>query len=115
MGSTTQIGNRFALFGPELERALVVAPWFKQWRAGRDEQQPGFPPGRSWPLSHIKGLGRSLRAKSVPYAYIAEEGYLPGGLKRRALRYLFQLASLTLTHPIPVVDSLSGDPAHASS
>lgn len=84
-----QLGNRVALFDPDLERALWHAPWIGRWRQGCEEQRRGLPPGRSWPLSHLKGLGRSLRAQHVAYAYVAEEGYLPGGMKRRVLRYLF--------------------------
>lgn len=88
-----QLGNRVALFGVALERALLLAPWLARWRAGRAESRRGLPPGRSWPLSHLKGLGRSLRAARQPYIFVAEDGYLPGGMKRRVLRFLFQPAA----------------------
>ena len=38
-----------------------------------------------------------LRAQRVAYAYVAEEGYLPGGMKRRVLRFLFIPASVSET------------------
>ena len=84
-----QIGNRIALFEPDLGLALTRAPWLGRWRGARPEPRPGLPPGLSWPVTCIKGLGRSLRQAEQAYALIAEEGYLPGGIKRRVLRYLF--------------------------
>jgi hypothetical protein len=84
-----QLGNRVALFEPDLAVALAGAPWLARWRAARAEARAGLGPGLSWPLSHLKGLGRSLRQAGQPYAYIAEEGYLAGGMKRRVLRFLF--------------------------
>ncbi len=84
-----QLGNRLALFGEDLERALESAPWIGRWRQGRAEWRRGLGGGRSWPLGHLKGLGRSLRRAGRPYCFIGEEGYLPGGMKRRTLRYLF--------------------------
>lgn len=32
---------------------------------------------------------RALRRVEQPYGFIAEEGHLPGGMKRRVLRYLY--------------------------
>jgi hypothetical protein len=84
-----QIGNRVALFEPELGLALARAPWLGRWRSVRPEARPGLTPGLSWPVSCIKGLGRSLRQAGQSYAFIAEEGYRRGGIKRRVLRYLF--------------------------
>ncbi|MFW2133992.1 RNA-directed DNA polymerase [Ectothiorhodospira haloalkaliphila] len=40
----------------------------------------------SRPLKHLKGLRRHLRRQGVPHLFVAEEGHLPGGLKRRVLR-----------------------------
>ncbi len=84
-----QIGNRVALFEPDLARALGSAPWLARWRSVQVEVHHGLGEGRSWPLCQVKGLGRSLRGAGQAYAYIAEEGYLAGGMKRRVLRYLF--------------------------
>jgi hypothetical protein len=84
-----QLGNRVALFEPDLAVALAAAPWLALWRAARAEARAGLGPGLSWPLSHLKGLGRSLREGGEAYASIAEEGYLAGGMKRRVLRYLY--------------------------
>jgi len=40
-------------------------------------------------LDAIKGLGRSLRAAGLAYAFVAEEGYLRSGMKRRVRRFLY--------------------------
>jgi RNA-directed DNA polymerase len=84
-----QLGNRVALFGADLQATLARAPWLARWGDARPEQRPGVGAGLSWPLAHIKGLGRSLRHAGVAYAFVGEEGHLPGGMKRRVLRYLF--------------------------
>ncbi|QVL49257.1 MAG: hypothetical protein KFB96_01630 [Thiocapsa sp.] len=84
-----QLGNRVAAFGPDLERLRQAVPWVERWRTTRVETRAGLDNGCSWPLSHMKGLGRGLRRAGQPYLFAAEEGYLPGGMKRRVLRYLF--------------------------
>ena len=84
-----QIGNRVALFEPDLCLALAPCPWLARWRGIQVETRSGLGPGRSWPLDAIKGLGRSLRAAGLAYAFVAEEGYLRGGMKRRVLRFLY--------------------------
>lgn len=84
-----QLGNRVALFGADLAGALAKHPWIKDWPATRVEDRRGVGSGLSWPLFHLKGLGRALRAAAQPYAFVGEEGYLPGGMKRRVLRFLF--------------------------
>jgi len=84
-----QLGNRVALFEQDLRMALAAAPWIERWSQGRPETRKGLSEGRSWPLSHLKGLGKSLRQADKPYLFVAEEGLLPGGMKRRVLRYLF--------------------------
>jgi RNA-directed DNA polymerase len=84
-----QIGNRVALFEPDLGLALGACPWLARWRGAQVEARIGLGPGRSWPLTAIKGLGRSLRAAGLAYAFVAEEGYLRGGMKRRVLRFLY--------------------------
>jgi len=84
-----QLGNRVALFGQDAEAAQGAAPWAWRWREMRCEARAGLGAGVSWPLSHLKGLGRGLRRAGQPYLFAAEEGFLPGGMKRRVLRYLF--------------------------
>jgi RNA-directed DNA polymerase len=83
-----QLGNRVALFQDDLAAALMAAPWIARWSQTRAETRNGLGDGRSWPLSHLKGLGRSLRNAGKPYVFVAEEGLLRGGMKRRVLRYL---------------------------
>ena len=86
--TAVQLGNRVSLFGDDAERARQRLPWAWRWRATRHEQRQGLGEGVSWPLSHLKGLGCGLRQAGLPYLFCAEEGYLPGGMKRRVLRYL---------------------------
>jgi len=84
-----QVGNRVALFGPDLRQALAACPWLARWRGAQVETRGGLGQGLSWPLDVIQGLGRSLRAAGLAYAFVAEEGYLRGGMKRRVLRFLY--------------------------
>ncbi|NEX16737.1 MAG: hypothetical protein C1943_08935 [Halochromatium sp.] len=87
--TAVQLGSRVALFGGDAKRTQQSLPWAWRWRSTRHEQRQGLGEGVSWPLSHLKGLGRGLRKAGLPYLFVAEEGYLPGGMKRRVLRYLF--------------------------
>ncbi len=97
-----QLGNRVALFGPDLQMALAAVPWIGRWSQGLPETRKGLGEGRSWPLSHLKGLGKSLRKADQPYLFVAEDGLLPGGMKRRVLRYLFLGSSGSLlAQPVP--------------
>jgi RNA-directed DNA polymerase len=82
-----QIGNRVALFEPDLSLALAACPGLARWRGAQVETRGGQ--GLSWPLAAIQGLGRSLRAAGLAYAFVAEEGYLRGGMERRLLRFLY--------------------------
>jgi hypothetical protein len=84
-----QVGNRVALFGPDLRQALAACPWLARWRDVQVETRGGLGQGLSWSLAAIQGLGRSLRAAGLAYAFVAEEGYLRGGMKRRVLRFLY--------------------------
>ncbi len=80
-----QLGNRLALFGAGRQAALAQAPWLARWGDVLPEQRPGV----AWPLSHIKGIGPTLRGAGRPYAFVVEKGHLPWGMKRRVLRDLF--------------------------
>jgi hypothetical protein len=81
-----QVGNRVALFGPDLRQALAACPWLARWRDVQVETRGGLGQGLSWSLAAIKGLGRSA---GLAYAFVTEEGYLRGGMKRRLLRFLY--------------------------
>ena len=94
-----QLGNRVVLFGRDLQAALAVAPWLARWVDAIAEQRRGVGAGLSWPLSHIRGIGRTLRAAGLPYAFVGEEGHLTGGMKRRVLRYLFLGTPLSIHQP----------------
>jgi len=96
-----QLGNRVALFQDDLAAALMAAPWIARWSQTRAETQNGLGDGRSWPLSHLKGLGKSLRNASKPYVFVAEEGLLRGRMKRRVLRSLFVGRGPWLTADVP--------------
>ena len=58
-------------------------------RAPRPRAQPATRPGFTvvftLPLKVLAGLRRQLRRQGVAHRFIAEEGYLRGGLKRRVL------------------------------
>jgi hypothetical protein len=84
-----QIGNRMALFEPDLSLALAPCPWLARWRGAQVETRCGLGQGLSWPLDAIQGLGRSLHAAGLAYAFVAEEGFLRGGMKRRVPRFLY--------------------------
>ena len=64
-----QIGNRVALFAPDLSLALAPCTWLARWRGTQVETRHGLGPGRSWPLDAIKGLGRSLRTAGLANLY----------------------------------------------
>ncbi len=44
---------------------------------------------RGFPRYHKQTLNGDLRRAGIPHAFIAEEGYLKGGLKRRLLPLLW--------------------------
>lgn len=99
--TAVQLGNRVALFGDDAERARAAIPWAWRWPQTRVEARNGLGEGVSWPLSHLKGLGRGLRRAQRPYLFVAEEGHLPGGMKRRVLRYLYVGPAGGLLRPGP--------------
>ncbi|MCG5548798.1 hypothetical protein [Halorhodospira halochloris] len=59
---------------------------------------------RRFPRYHKYTLGSGLRRQGVPHLFVAEEGYLPGGLKRRVLR----LAWWPHQTPLPLWGDIQG-------
>jgi len=51
-----------------------------------DQPRPPFQNSARLPLKRLRGLRRRLRMLGVAHVFVAEEGFLPGGLKRRVLR-----------------------------
>ncbi|TQE98082.1 MAG: hypothetical protein FKY71_15705 [Spiribacter salinus] len=58
----------------------------------------------SLPLGRLRGLRRHLRRQGVPHLFVAEEGHLPGGLKRRVVR----LAWWPYQTPLPLWAEIQG-------
>lgn len=80
-----QVGRCWELHGGDqagLPAALL--------RRGQPLERPGLGTGWSWPLRLGPALERYWRAQGQGYAVVAEEGHLPGGLKRRLLRRLYR-------------------------
>ena len=65
-------------------QAVAVAEWLRL-PLNRTPRRP-FGATVSWHLKHLRPLRRRLRQLRITHLFIAEEGYLPGGLKRRVLR-----------------------------
>jgi hypothetical protein len=80
-----QVGRCWELHGGDqagLPAALL--------RRGQPVKRPGLGAGWSFPLRVGPALEGFWRAQGQGYAVVAEEGHLPGGLKRRLLRRLYR-------------------------
>ncbi|MDG4596254.1 MAG: DUF1566 domain-containing protein [Candidatus Contendobacter sp.] len=72
--------------------------------------RPGFTHVFRLPLKALAGLRRQLRRQGIAHRFIAEEGYLRGGLKRRVLRLIWRPAASRITHPDPPIRNLKPRP-----
>ena len=76
-----QTGHRFEVYD---RQAQALARWLN---APLDlVPRCPFSTTLSWPLKALRGLRCDLRRAGVAHLFVAEEGHLPGGLKRRVLR-----------------------------
>lgn len=80
-----QVGNRVEAYG---EHARVLAREF----GVRPDRAPrsGFEESVGLPLQRLKGVRRTLCRRATAHLFVAEEGWLKGGMKRRVLRLLWQ-------------------------
>lgn len=94
-----QTGHRFELYD---RQAQVLA---QSLGAPLDSvpRRP-FAATLSLPLERLRGLRRHLRRQGVPHLFVAEEGHLPGGLKRRVVR----LAWWPYQTPLPLWAEIQG-------
>jgi len=74
-----QVGNRVEAYEADADRLRAPRP------RAQPATRPGFTVVFTLPLKVLAGLRRQLRRQGVAHRFIAEEGYLRGGLKRRVL------------------------------
>ena len=79
-----QIGRNVAVCERDAEQ---IEPWFV--RQALRVIRPGFVAVLEWPLAKLAAMRARLRRRAVPHVFVAEEGYLRGGLKRRVLRLVW--------------------------
>lgn len=77
-----QVGNRLETYGD-------MARWMVDHVGARPVTRVGLGTGSAWPVARGAWLRRRLRRQCLPYCQVVEDGYLPGGLKRRVLRWLY--------------------------
>ena len=76
-----QTGHRFELYN---DQARSLARWLTV--ALDPVPRQSFTATLSAPLTRLQGFRRALRQRGIAHLFLAEEGFLPGGLKRRVLR-----------------------------
>ena len=76
-----QTGHRFELHN---DQARDLARWFTV--ALDPVPRQSFTATLSAPLTRLQGFRRALRQRGIAHLFLAEEGFLPGGLKRSVLR-----------------------------
>jgi len=81
-----QLGKAFACIAPDLARL----PEGVQKRMKPGKPVSGFTEMWFAPLAALKYVRAQLRQARLPHLFVAEEGYLRGGMKRRVLRLLWQ-------------------------
>ena len=78
-----QVGNRLEAWGPDAA-ALAHRVW-----GGRPVRRPGLGIGLAWPIARGRWLRGRLRRLGQPFCQIVEDGWLPGGMKRRCLEWVY--------------------------
>jgi len=76
-----QTGHRFELYN---DQARSLARWLTV--ALDPVPRQSFTATLSAPLTRVQGFRRALRQCGIAHLFLAEEGFLPGGLKCRVLR-----------------------------
>lgn len=84
-----RFGNRFELYNDDAEACAQRYPSLLRWSGAKAEHRKGFCRVVSWRLDAKGGLLTCLRKHRQRFVYVEEEGYLPGGMKRRVLRLLY--------------------------
>lgn len=88
-----QVGNRVEAYEADADRLRALRP------RAKPATRPGFGQVFSLPLKALAGLRRQLRRQGIAHRFIAEEGYLRGGLKRRVLRLIWRPVSPPIPSP----------------
>jgi len=102
-----QVGNRVEAYEADADRLRALRP------RAQPATRPGFTAVFSLPLRALAGLRRQLRRQGIAHRFIAEEGYLRSGLKRRVLRLIWRPASPSI--PSPPADRLALPPGQDCS
>ena len=81
-----QLGRMFVCAAPDVS----TLPEGVQKIMKQDKSPAGLDAMRSASLTALKGVRMQLRRARLAHLFVAEEGYLRGGMKRRVLRLLWQ-------------------------
>jgi RNA-directed DNA polymerase len=95
-----QVGNSVAVFDEDTVKLPPLAGL-----AAMTQPRAGFGEEISLPLRCLKSLRQRLRQRRVAHCFVAEEGYLKLGMKRRVLRLVWR--------PIPAVGVRGVQTCHA--
>ena len=87
--SLIQMGRSVMLFNRDVTVLLEQIPRLLQWRGVKLQSRSGFEQTLEFSFSSYRSLNRKLQKQQISFLFVAEEGFLRGGLKRRALRTLY--------------------------
>ncbi len=90
-----QVGHDVEAYEVDADRLRRLRP------RAKPATRPGFAQVFRLPLRALAGLRQQLRRQGIAHRFIAEEGYLRGGLKRRVLRLIWRPASPNSKSPCP--------------
>jgi hypothetical protein len=83
------MGRSVMLFNRDVTVLLEQIPRLLQWRGVKLQSRSGFEQTLEFSFSSYRSLNRKLQKQQISFLFVAEEGFLRGGLKRRALRTLY--------------------------
>ncbi len=81
-----QVGKCLEVYGPHA-RLVAGLPH----HGGKPVQRPGWAAteaGLSWPMARLHRVTHKLSKQGLPWVYVAEQGWLKGGIKQRSLHTL---------------------------